>query len=250
VNWVPFLWLFAALAVLRILERWIHRHLQSTALLIGGDQEIAVVLYALPLLPGVVLHELSHALAAVLLGVRVAGISLHPKTSKGYIQLGVVPVETTDVARASLIGLAPLLSGCVSILLVGYLVFGISTLGKTIASQDWSALLRAMANTFEAPDAWIWAYVVFAIANTMMPSRSDRKSWPPLFLSLLLVAGITWLIGAGPALAAKLQQPLKVAINWLAAMCTLTVLVDVPFAALIILTEQLLQRLRGTRVEY
>ncbi|MEE8389241.1 MAG: M50 family metallopeptidase, partial [Anaerolineae bacterium] len=78
-DWTPFLWLTAALALLLLVERWIHRHLQGVMLLLTGDSEIAVMLYALPLLPGIILHELSHAFAALLLGVRVGRISIRPK---------------------------------------------------------------------------------------------------------------------------------------------------------------------------
>jgi len=249
-NWIPLIWLAIALAILRVLEQWIHRHLQGTALLLTGDQEIAVVLYALPLLPGVILHELSHALAAVMLGVKVAGISLRPKVSCGHIQLGVVPVENTDVARASLIGLAPLLTGNAVILLVGYLVFGIGALRSAIIGPDLKALLASLATMIQAPDAWIWAYVVFTISNTMMPSRSDRQAWLPLLLFLLVAAGLIWLIGIGPVLAAELKDSLTLAVHWLATMCTLTILVDAPFITLITLTERVLQRLKGVRVEY
>jgi len=249
-NWVPLIWLAAALMILRVLEQRIHRHLQGTTLLLTGDQEVAIILYALPLLPGVILHELSHALAAVILGVKVAGVSLRPKVSKGRIQLGVVPVEKTDVARASLIGLAPLLSGSAAILLIGYLVFSINTLRTAIVNQDWIALLTSLTDMLKAPDAWIWAYVIFTVSNTMMPSRSDRQAWLPVILFMVVATAMIWLIGIGPTLAAELQEPLELAVHWLATMCTLTIIVDAPFILLIILAEQLLQRLKGVRVEY
>ena len=249
-NLVPLIWLAVTLAVLYVLEQWIHRHLQGTSLLLTGDQDVAIMLYTLPLLPGVILHELSHALAAVMLGVKVAGISIRPKVTKGHIQLGVVPVEKTDVVRASLIGLAPLLSGSAAILLIGYLLFGIGALRTAIVGQDWRALLSSLVAMTQAPDAWIWAYVIFTVSNTMMPSRSDRQAWLPLILFLLIAALLAWLIGVGPTLAAELNESLALAVHWLATMCTLTIVVDAPFIALITLTELLLQRLKGVRVEY
>jgi hypothetical protein len=122
-NWVLLLWLAVTLVLLLLFERWIHRHLQGVMLLITGNPEMAVVLYALPLLPGIILHEASHALSAILLGAKVGRISVRPQRSGQRVQLGFVPVEKTDVVRGSLIGLAPLLVGNGVLLLIGYQVF-------------------------------------------------------------------------------------------------------------------------------
>lgn len=90
------LWLAVTLALLVLMDRWIHRHLQGIMLLLTGDADLATVLYALPLFPGILLHELSHALSATLLGVKVGRLSIRPRRSGQRIQLGFVPVEKTD----------------------------------------------------------------------------------------------------------------------------------------------------------
>jgi len=53
-SWV---WLLVALVPLIFLERWIHRHLQGLWLLIFRDPNIALVMYSITMLPGVLLHE-------------------------------------------------------------------------------------------------------------------------------------------------------------------------------------------------
>ena len=66
------------------------------------------------------LHELSHALMALLLGVRVKRMSLIPqRQAKGVVRLGSVEVLRSDPLRASLIGGAPLLTGMLVLGLVG-----------------------------------------------------------------------------------------------------------------------------------
>jgi len=249
-SWGPFLSLAATLVPLLLIERWIHRHLQGVMLLLTGDREIAVVLYALPLLPGVIIHELSHALAGVLLGVRVGRISIWPKVTGGHIQLGVVPVEKTGVVRASLIGLAPLLAGSAVILVIGQRVLGLGTVGAALAAGNWPGLLEGLVQMLRASDAWLWAYVIFTVSNTMLPSRTDRQAWAPLLLFLFLIGGSVWAVGLGPALVREVAQPVAMALRWLAAMCALTVIVDLPFVLSITLVERVLERIKGARVAY
>jgi hypothetical protein len=249
-NWTPFLWLAAALGLLLLIERWIHRHLQGVMLLLTGDPEMALVLYALPLLPGIILHELSHAAMALVLGARIGRISIRPKLAGQRVQLGFVPVEKTDAVRASLIGLAPLLTSSAAILLIGHAVFGIGAMGGALAAGDWDTLLKSLGGMLEATDAWIWAYVIFTLSNTMLPSRADRQAWLPVILFLLLALVLVWVAGFGPAVVSRLSEPLAVALHWLATMSTLTLIVDLPFALTIAMAEKLLEQVRGCRVEY
>jgi len=249
-DWTPLFWLAATLVLLLLVERWIHRHLQGVMLLLTGDREVAVVLYALPLLPGVVIHELSHALAAILLGVRVGRISIRPKLARQRIQLGFIPVERSDVVRASLIGLAPLLTGSTAILLIGCWVFDIGTVGAALAAGEWANLTAGLLRVLETPDVWVWAYVIFSVSNTMLPSRADRQAWTPVILFLVLIGVLIWAAGLWPAIVEGLADPLATALRWLATMCALTIAIDLPFILLIALAEGLLERVKGVRVGY
>jgi hypothetical protein len=249
-NWTPLLWLAVTLALLLLVERWIHRHLQGVMLLLTGDPQVAVLLYALPLLPGIVLHELSHALAAILLGVRVGRMSIRPQLSGQRVQLGFVPVEKTDVLRASLIGLAPLLAASGVILLIGYRVFDAGVMGAALAAGDWANLAAGLQRALRAPDAWLWAYVIFAVSNTMLPSRADRQAWTPVLLFLFLIGVLIWVTGLWPAIVQGLAEPLATALRWLGTMCALTIAIDGPFMLAIALGERMLERAKGVQVEY
>jgi hypothetical protein len=249
-TWTPLLGLAATMALLLLVERWIHRHLQGVMMLLTGDPEMAVMLYALPLLPGIIVHELSHALAAVLLGIRVGRISIRPKRAGERIQLGFVPIEKTDALRATLIGLAPLIAGCITILLAGYRVFGLDTIKGALAGSDWVSFLAELATALRARDAWIWAYVVFCVSNTMLPSRADRQAWGPVILFLFLIGAAIWLAGLGPAIIAGLANPLAIGVQWLTTMCAITIAIDLPFALLIAMTEKVLERVKGYQVDY
>jgi len=242
--WTPLLGLAVAFVPLLLLGRWVHRHLQSIALLISGDLEVAVLLYALPLLPGILLHELSHTLAARLLGVKVGRMSLRPKVKAGRVQLGSVDVGQADTVRASLIGLAPLLAGCGVILLIGHGVFGIGDVQSAVVAGDWSTALEEVRGLLSTADCWVWLYLVFAISNTMLPSRSDRHAWTPVLIFLGLAAILVWAGGLAPTVLELLGEPLDAALRWLATMTGFTVLADLPFAAVIAGLEALLKRVR------
>ena len=249
-NWTLLLWLAVTLGTLLLIERWIHRHMQGVMLLLTGDPEVAVTLYALPLLPGIALHELSHALAAILLGVRVGRISIRPKRTGQRIQLGFVPVERTDAVRASLIGLAPLLAGSIAILLIGYSLLGLQSTGEAMLAGNWHGLLTELPAALQTPDAWLWAYVIFTISSTMLPSGADRQAWPPVILFLLMAGLLIWIAGLGPAIVYSLSGFLTLALHWLAAICAITIVIDLPFVLLIASGEKLLERLKGWQVDY
>lgn len=249
-SWIPLFGLAVTLALLLLFERWIHRHLQGTMLLLSGDREIAVVLYALPLMPGILLHEISHALVAKLLGVRVGRVSVRPKLADKRIQLGFVPIEETDAVRASLIGLAPLLTGSAVILLIGYLFFGIGGVQEAFVDGAWRSLIAHFVEMLRAPDVWLWVYLIFAISNTMLPSQSDRESWTPIILFLVLIVALVWFAGLGPTIIERLGPSLHLATRWLTTMYGFTVIADLPFIGLILLIEWAVGRVRGLRVEY
>ncbi len=245
-DWTPFLWFAVALAALLWLQRSIHRHLQGLALLALGDREAAVWLYALPLLPGVILHETSHALSGIALGARVRQISVVQARSGGSIQLGFVALEETGLVRTLIIGLAPLIAGCVAILLIGHLGLGLGGAGTALTEGDWATAWGELIAATRARNAWVWAYLIFAISNTMLPSRSDMRAWPILALFLAMAAGVVALFKLGPSLAPLATGVLR----WLTAVCALTLAVDSPFALFIFLAEQALARLKGVRLEY
>ncbi len=242
--------LLVVLGLLLLADRWIHRHLQGVMFLLSNDEEIALWLYAIILLPGVLLHELSHALVAAIVGVKIGRINILPRRVGKRIQLGFVPVQETDFIRASLIGAAPLLFGGLAVIIVGYNVFGTPEVIAALTAQDWLAALTELSAAFHAPDAWIWAYLVFAIGNTMLPSRSDIHAWPFLGFAAAILATIVLLLGGGTLLLDGLGQFLTVGVRWIILLGGSTLLVDMPFFLAIFISQKLLEHTKGVRLEY
>jgi len=198
----------------------------------------------------VALHELSHAVMARLLGVQTANLTVIPRRQDdGHVRLGSVQVERVDAIRGSLIGLAPLLVGSLAILLIIRFAFDISTLGVAVQRGDIAGLLSSLGGLLRAADAWLWLYLLFSIANAMVPSPSDRETWPPVILFSVLLLTLALALGFTSALEG-LGVVADQVLRWLAAAFTITLIVDVPFVVIIFLLEATSGRALGRRVEY
>jgi hypothetical protein len=247
---LPWLIAAAALVPLIYLERWIHRHLQGLGLLLTGDPEVAVLIYYVLLLPGVLLHEGSHWLAAKLLRVPVKRVSLWPQPGRGgTIRLGLVETDQADPLRATLIGLAPLAAGVSVIILAGSLL-GTESLATAITTGDLPTIGAALRGLTATPDFWLWLYLLFAVSNAMLPSTSDRRSWLIVGGTIVAVALVMFLLDLGSMVEAAVEGPLAQVARWLSLAFISAVLIDVFFVVLIALLETILGRVVGRQIEY
>lgn len=181
-----------------VLQRQLHFESQAIFLLLTRRPEIAIVLFSILLFPGVILHEGSHFLVASLLGVSTGRFSLLPKPlPKGRLQLGYVETHATDPFRDALIGIAPLLSGCIFVIFVGLGPLGLMQLVSPLATKGFGAVWPVLTQLYQRPDFFLWFYLTFAVSSTMLPSESDRRAWLPIGIFFLILAGVALLAGAG-----------------------------------------------------
>lgn len=254
INLMPFIWVGLAIPILIILQRWIHAHLHGISLLLLGRPERAVLLYAIILFPGVLLHELSHWVFATLLGVRTGTFSLIPRMQDdGSVQLGYVEYfkgRTLGPIRESLIGGAPLIVGTAVILLIGFRIFNVEELGVAIQSGRIDELSLAMGNLFRTNDFLVWLYLLFAIANGMLPSKSDRKAWPAFLLILGAAGLILYAFGLANVVIDGLVRPATVVFGNLGLALSMAIGVDLLFMIILSLIESLVSHLKGVSVVY
>ncbi len=192
--WVPFVLAFGALGIAYRLVTGV-----TVALFyrLTHHTTLSMLLYALFVWPGTVVHEFAHWLVAGLLGVRAGFPHLIPSKvdSRGRMVLGHVRVERTDFVRGSLIGMAPFLFGSAAVALLARHAFALPIPAiEELSVQSLSALLYALPTILSVPDAWLYLYILFAIANGMMPSPSDREAWPALLLFVLLVGALLFFV--------------------------------------------------------
>ncbi len=247
---VALLVFLVAFGAVLLLERYVHRRLHEVFLLITGHAEVSVTLYSIVLLPGVALHELSHALMAMLLGVKVRKFSLRPERQRnGVVRLGYVEVLRSDHLRTSLIGAAPLIAGTFALLAIGALVFNLSALRNALDAGNVNTFVDLLRALPQAADFWLWFYLVFAIANSMMPSSSDTQAWPPVIGFLAVFSGLALLIG-GAQLVTAVTPTARLALQWLTAAFALTAIIDIVVVAALTVLTKVLSSLTGRRVEF
>jgi hypothetical protein len=211
------MWLLLTLGPLILLQRSLHRTIQTVFLLITRRPEITVALFSLLFFPGVLLHESSHFLMAKILGVPTGRVSFIPESMKGNrLRLGFVETATTDIIRDALIGTAPLLTGGLFVAFAGIVHLNLLSVWDGFASGSTSAALDALMSSFDVKDFWLWFYLMVTVSSTMFPSPSDRRAWLPVSLILALIVGLGLLFGAGPWMSENLLPVLNNALGGVA----------------------------------
>ena len=238
----------AALALMAValgpVTRWFGQGFQSLVLLVTGSPAAALYAYHALLLPGTLLHELSHLGAAWLMGVPTGRLSLRPRLQgSNMAEFGSVEVGAADPVRASLIGLAPLLAGIAAIYLVARHGLAMPTLNGGIG-----ALQGAWGQALRAPDAGLWLYVVIAIGNAMLPSASDRRAWWKLALILAAAMALLYAVGALGRLSAGALATAMRGIEQMTLVFALVIIVDLALGGLFWIMTDLVARMSGRRL--
>jgi VIT1/CCC1 family predicted Fe2+/Mn2+ transporter len=143
---------------------------------ITRNQKITIVFFAFLFLPGTIIHELSHAIAASILGVRVGKMDLMPEYIQGGLRLGSVQVGKTDIIRNFFIGIAPFISGTILLLIIIYLVLSFSLIAS------FGIIILSL-------------YSVFAIANTMFSSKKDMEGAIEFFILVTVFLLVFYILG-------------------------------------------------------
>lgn len=215
---VPFLAsVLLLLALSRVVSRWLR-------------ELLGVRLYAVLLWPGVVVHELSHLLGAMLTFTKVTGVSLLPRPpGTGGQVLGSVSHEATrNPVVLILISLFPLLGGSFILWVLSQLLLpGAPATAPALDLHGawsfaylapWGQFLLGFWAAFNAAawQSWVFAYLAVAIAAHLAPSNHDFGHAAAGFTALSLLAVlITWAAGRfNQAIATTLGQWIVGALNF------------------------------------
>jgi hypothetical protein len=229
-----------ALLGLAWVSRQLSLQLQLLFQLVTHSSDLSMILLFLLLLPGIVLHEAAHWVTAYVLGLKPSKFRVWPKKQRQHIGLGSVSVQSGQVWQDSLVGMAPLIMGSLLLSLIVERVFHAQQFSLALGEQRWIESILLFQRALLAPDGILWAYLLFAIANAMMPSASDRQPLRPLFFTSTLVLGLYLLFGLPLA-------PFTLLLNWLAPILynitnafIFTIVLDLLILALIYLIVKLI----------
>ncbi|MFM8320472.1 MAG: hypothetical protein ACKOC5_06110 [Chloroflexota bacterium] len=226
-----------------------HQEIQSVFLLLTRRMDLAIILFSLLFFPGVLLHEVSHFLAARLLRVRTGRFSVFPQPLPGgRLQLGYVETAAADPLRDTLIGAAPLISGGLFVGYSGLYGLGLLSAWNTLQAGGSSALTGGLTGMLAQPDFWLWFYLTLVVSSTMMPSASDRRGWLPVGLVLGALLAVSLFAGAGPWLAETLAPLLNRFLSAAATVMGISALVHLLLLPPVWLARRLLSRLTGLQV--
>jgi len=247
-------WMLAALAIwpLQRATRWIHKHLQGLGLLMTNDAQGAVLVYYVALFPGVVLREISQWIVARSLLVKVKKFRMWPeKQRRGAIRLGLVEIDDmTDTVRATLVGIVPVAIGIVAISIIGVFLFNAEALLQSLATGDMPQIMAGLDAFMSSPDFWLWIYVIFAIANAMLPEEHDHVNWWLLAGSLAAITIFLLFLDLGVLVQAGLEGPFTQLARMTSLALILALLIDWLVIGLIRLMEWGFGRFLNREVEY
>ena len=237
------IWLTLALTVFVFLQRFLHREIQAVLFISTRNQGITQILFALIFFPGVLLHELSHYISAILLGVKTGRFSLIPNVQPdGKLRLGYVETASGGFVRDSLIGAAPLITGSLFVAYTAIYQIHLLPLGELIHNADWKTVWVTLAAVPKVPDFWLWFYLAFTISSTMLPSQSDRHAWLPFGMIIVGVVCVAVIAGMGTWFLSNLAPSLNQFFRAMAMIFGLSgvlhLLLILPFSSLhLILTK-------------
>ena len=160
-----------------VLSRILVRLLSRFFLRITRNKNLAIRLFHLVLLPGVVVHELAHLITAEILLVKTGGLNFSPEPDEDRVVLGSVGIEQTDPLRRAIIGFAPVFIG---ILLISFSVFYFLS-DRSFLSFPWNFALVF--------------FIVFEVGNTMFSSKKDLEGTALLVFVIFVTAIVCYFLG-------------------------------------------------------
>lgn len=232
-----------------LIQRWLHSELQVILLLITRKPQVTVGLFSLLFFPGVLLHEFSHFIAAVILRVKTRRFSVIPRILPGgKVRMGYVETAATDPLRDALIGAAPLVSGLAVTASLAAARLGMLPLAGFAFQGQWDEFLAALRTIPALQDFWLWFYLAFTVSSTMLPTAADRRAWLTILLTVASAALLAVLAGAGGWMLAHIAPVIDKGFRMLALIFAISLIIHLILAVPAWLLRLTISRISGMRV--
>jgi hypothetical protein len=231
---LPIILFAAALLVLAWLSGEQAMEVQRFVYNLTGSVDHAIIVYFLLFLPGIIVHEAAHWIVAWILGLKPGKFRVWPVRKGNVVGLGSVTTRRGGPVRDSLVGIAPLLAGTLIIGLLSRYWLSTVPIESVMASNDLALWIAAFRSAFASPDALLWAYLIFAIANGMMPSKPDREPFGPVLIYLVIAAILWFVIGLPLTILSDVVTALQTPLLWLNVSLLIVIALDIATIAFLL----------------
>ena len=232
-SYITLLGLAAAMILLFVLSNKLALYIQRLFIVLTRSPDIAMLGLFFTLFPGIYIHEGAHWIMARALGLRASRFRVWPKRQGRSIGMGSVSVQQADPIRDSLVGLAPLIAGSILITVISHTQFDAYALTTALIALDLKGAWQIFWSELRGSDGAVWAYLLFVIANAMMPSSSDREPLKPVLLYLAAATVLYLFLGLPLELVTSGLNGITPILRDLTSALALTILLDL--AVLVVL---------------
>lgn len=234
---------------LRQLEVWLHQHIFKVGWLVTKQYQTTTILYYAFFLPGIILNQFVFWLAAGFLNVSAERTIQWPQKQEiGELKLDFIRLsKNVSPFRFAVISTAPLLVGLFTVAFIANNVLNVpGFLTEMNIGGSMVNLSTALAHFTSAPDFWIWVYLAFAVANTMMPNFANLRAWRIVLIIIGAIIALFYILGAGDQVVMNnLRGPVTNVLNALSSVFAITIGLDVFMVAVLGTMEAIIERITG-----
>ena len=225
-----------------------HQHIFKVGWLLTHNRKTTVIFYYTAFLPGVLLHELCRWLAAGVLNVRASqSVQLPQHDDIGELRLRLVQISPdAQPFKKVIIEGAPLLVALAALWLIATDILDLESSLRIATGGNVADLGQAIKTMVTQPDFWLWFYLAFTIANTMLPPVSKQLHNRKLAASTLILIGAL-AIGLGSHIEAKqaFGSDLQRLLSSISLILSSTTIINVVMVLALGMIEAVIERLTG-----
>ncbi len=233
---------------MRRLERWLHQHIFKVGWLLTKNLRTTTVLYYTFFLPGVVLDEIVYWLVAGIVNVRAERAIAWPEAQAiAELKLSFIALSrNANRVKVAIISLSPLISGLALIWLISNNVLNLNVVIAVLRASGFDGIGDAIRLLLSTPDIWLWVYLMFTIANTMMPDSQTLRGWRRALIVIAVLVAALYVMGlAQQILLENLAQPITDGLNRLALIFAVVIVIDLLAIGVLGSIEALIERITG-----
>ncbi|PIP62576.1 hypothetical protein COS31_03425 [Candidatus Roizmanbacteria bacterium CG02_land_8_20_14_3_00_36_15] len=136
------------------------------------NDQVIYAIVSVFFLPGTIVHEMGHFVAATVMMLRVYSVNIFPQWEKNQIKLGSVIYEKKDIVRSILVGIAPIF--------FAFFFFWFLARFKMFPGQNfWLNIL--------------FGYIVFTVSSTMFSSKKDLVDLAFIIPLIIVIIGLIYI---------------------------------------------------------